>query len=88
MNYRSRMSFDGTWQFQVDPQARMVKEEIEELIYKNYVDEHGLCEPIVDGIVDLEMYLQSKFKILWILKEPHDDVKDKRPSGGGWHYPR
>lgn len=59
--------------------------EIEELICKNYVDEHGQCEPIVDGIVSIEKYLQSKFKILWILKEPYDDVENDLPSGGGWH---
>lgn len=60
--------------------------EIEELICKNYVDENGLCEPIVDGIVNIDKYLQSRFKILWILKEPYDDVKDGLPSGGGWHF--
>lgn len=60
--------------------------EIEELICKNYVDEHGQCDPIVDGIVNIEKYLQSKFKILWILKEPYDDVENDLPSGGGWHY--
>ena len=27
---------------------------------------------ILDGIVDHEKYLNAKFKILWILKEPHD----------------
>lgn len=60
--------------------------EIEELICKNYVDENGLCDPIVDGIVNIEKYLQSKFKILWILKEPYDYVEDGLPSGGGWHF--
>lgn len=60
--------------------------EIEELICKNYLDEHGQCEPIVDGIVSIEKYLQSKFKILWILKEPYDDVENDLPSGGGWHF--
>ena len=60
--------------------------EIEELICKNYVDENDLCEPIVDGIVNIEKYLHSRFKILWILKEPYDDVENNLPSGGGWHF--
>lgn len=60
--------------------------EIEELICKNYIDENGLCEPIVDGIVNIEKYLQSRLKILWILKEPYDDIKNGLPSGGGWHF--
>jgi len=60
-------------------------QEIEELILKNYVDENGRCKPIVDGIVNIEKYVESKFKILWILKEPYDDVEEGSPSGGGWH---
>lgn len=60
--------------------------EIEALIRKNYVDENGQCEPLVDGIVNIEKYLQSKFKILWILKEPYDDVENGLPSGGDWRY--
>ncbi|MGB4776142.1 MAG: hypothetical protein WBP45_13265 [Daejeonella sp.] len=59
--------------------------EIEDLIRKNYVDENNLCEPIIDGIVNIEKYIQSNFRILWILKEPYDDVEDGLPSGGGWH---
>jgi hypothetical protein len=55
-------------------------ERIEILIDENYVDEVGNTRPIVDGIVDIKTYLKSKYKILWILKEPYDD------DGGGWHY--
>jgi hypothetical protein len=60
--------------------------DIEKLIWENYIDENGLCEPIVDGIVNIDKYLQSKIKILWILKEPYDGVENGLPSGGGWHF--
>lgn len=68
---------------------QMLSEEcdkIEDFIWKSYIDESGLCDPIADGIVNIEKYLQAKFKILWILKEPYDDVENGSPSGGGWHY--
>lgn len=61
-----------------------------EKIYKNAKD---LClsrkdelEPIYDGVSDVEGYLKSKPKIMWILKEPYDDVTSEGiPQGGGWH---
>jgi hypothetical protein len=41
-------------------------------------------EPITDGVVDIDLYLSSSPKILWILKEPVDEVINGVPSGGGW----
>lgn len=38
-------------------------------------------KPISDGIIDIEKYLNSKYKILWILKESNDVVDGK---GGDW----
>lgn len=38
-------------------------------------------KPISDGIVNIEEYLQSKYRILWILKESNDVRNGK---GGGW----
>jgi hypothetical protein len=46
--------------------------------------ENSNIEPIADGIVNEEMYLKSKFKILWILKEPYDEIFEGKPIGGGW----
>lgn len=41
--------------------------------------------PIIDGVIDVYAYLNSNPRIMWILKEPYDDVdKDGNPSGGGW----
>jgi hypothetical protein len=59
---------------------------IEDQIWADYVDVNDKCEPIIDGIVDVEKYLNSKFQILWILKEPYDDEEDGLASGGGWHF--
>jgi hypothetical protein len=45
--------------------------------------------PIVDGIIDVEKYLEAKYKILWMLKEPHDEWVTVRKTGqrrnGGWN---
>ncbi|NOZ35913.1 MAG: hypothetical protein GXO80_11520 [Chlorobi bacterium] len=42
-------------------------EEIDKLIKKKYGKDY-----ISDGIVDIDKYLKAEYKILWILKEPHD----------------
>lgn len=42
-------------------------------------------EPILDGIVNINEYCKAKKKILWILKEPYDDINaEGKPNGGGW----
>lgn len=42
--------------------------EIEALIC-GIEDESGQCTPIIDGIVDIDSYLNAPVKILWVLKE-------------------
>ena len=59
---------------------------IEKSIWENYIDENGKADPIIDGIIDVDEYLNTAPKILWILKEPHDEVEDGLPSGGGWNF--
>jgi hypothetical protein len=59
---------------------------IENLIWAEYVDESDNCEPIIDGIVNIEKFIQSKLKILWILKEPYDNEQNGIATGGGWHF--
>lgn len=39
--------------------------------------------PITDGVVDIDRYLSSSPKILWILKEPWENLKDGE-AGGDW----
>ena len=55
---------------------QIIKEEkrIGEMIDREYVDPNGKSLPIIyDGIVNPELYLESKQRILWILKEPYDN---------------
>lgn len=45
--------------------------------------------PIYDGVVDLEKYLMTAPRVMWILKEPYDDFYDEgKPCGGGWEIIR
>ena len=46
-----------------------------------YCDPRGLAEPIYDGVVDAALYCGTSPRVMWILKEPWDDVDS---SGGGW----
>lgn len=41
-------------------------------------------QPVTDGVCDLAAYLSSRPRIMWVLKEPYDEVCDGKPSGGGW----
>ncbi|MDE6256447.1 MAG: hypothetical protein K2M39_09675 [Muribaculaceae bacterium] len=43
-------------------------------------------EPIYDGVCDIELYLKSPTKIMWVLKEAYDDFNESgEPCGGGWY---
>ena len=49
------------------------------------IKENPPLEPICDGAADIEGYLSSNPKIMWLLKEPYDDFTVKgKPKGGGW----
>ena len=41
-------------------------------------------EPLPDGVYNIEGYCKSSPRIMWILKQPYDDMKEGKPSGGGW----
>jgi hypothetical protein len=56
-------------------------EEIDTLVTMQMTQSEEEIKPILDGIIDPEKYLQSKYKILWILKEPYDDDTE-----GGWDF--
>lgn len=60
---------------------RAAESGIRDAIDETYVDPSGRAEPIYDGVVDPDLYCSSHPRILWILKEPWDDVDS---SGGGW----
>ena len=43
------------------------------------------CEPVTDGVTDIDEYLKSSPRIMWVLKEPWDDIDENGiPCGGGW----
>ncbi|GEM_PF-585888 len=67
-------------------------EDKENIIYENIktqiVSNKGEY-PLLDGIIDLKKYVSSKYKILWILREPIDnwriDTNTKENIIGGWN---
>lgn len=54
---------------------------IRKLIESTYVDPTGRAEPIFDGVVNVDLYCSSPFRVMWILKEPWDE---ENSTGGGW----
>lgn len=48
----------------------------------------ALAAPITDGVVDVDQYLASSPKILWVLKEPYDEIVNGVPTGGGFSITR
>ena len=54
---------------------------IDEYVNRFYPKIYKTREPILDGITDIEQYLNSKIKICWVLKEPYDGYNGR---GGGF----
>lgn len=54
------------------------------LVNSVYTDGMGIRKPITDGIVNIDDYLKARYRILWILKEPYDEITNGEASGGGW----
>lgn len=60
-------------------------DEINKLVKDKIVSADPELSVVTDGIIDIEKYLNAKYKILWILKEPYDDFDEYGvPFGGGW----
>lgn len=61
-----------------------IQEKVED-IAKNLKSE---ASPIYDGVADIEGYLKSSPRVMWLLKEPYDDdfKSDGTPCGGGWSF--
>lgn len=62
------------------------KEEIDNLdasIENRYCSDDGR-QAIVDGIMCFNIWSTSQIRILWVLKEAYDEIKDDKPWGGGW----
>jgi hypothetical protein len=54
---------------------------INKLVESTYVDPSGQAEPILDGVINVDLYCASSCRVMWILKEPWDE---ENSSGGGW----
>jgi hypothetical protein len=61
--------------------------EVDSLLDKMSADDKtsgfSIHDPIYDGVVDVDFYLDSHPKILWILKEPWEPLAENE-AGGGW----
>jgi len=67
----------------VKGQEQIQKEIYDTAILHNLANES--IEPIYDGVCDVEGYVNSPFRIMWILKEPYDDFDEEgNPIGGGF----
>ena len=60
-----------------------IKSKIYERAKELRLSKDGL-EPLSDGVFNIEGYCQSSPRIMWILKQPYDNIKDGKPSGVGW----
>lgn len=41
-------------------------------------------KPVYDGVYNVNAYVNSNPRIMWILKEPYDDFDNNGAYGGGW----
>lgn len=77
---------DG-WKYLSPDELRVGQEQIKNKIYERAkelgLSDEGL-EPLTDGVFNIEGYCQSSPRIMWILKQPYDDMKNDKPCGGGW----
>jgi hypothetical protein len=62
----------------------MLEKRIEGQLYTMAEKDKSLHDPIADGVVDIPKYLASSPRILWILKEPWDEIIEGEASGGDW----
>jgi hypothetical protein len=60
-----------------------LEDEIREELKKVADAEKSLRRPITDGVVDIDCYIASNPRILWILKEPWEEL-DEAGRGGDW----
>lgn len=73
-------------QKELESKQSILRNKIYEKAVKLFGDENiEITEPIYDGVCDIEKYVNSPVKVMWILKEPYDDFNESdMPVGGGW----
>jgi hypothetical protein len=63
-------------------QLEALEQEMKAELYAMAASEKSIHDPITDGVVDIDRYLSSSPRMLWILKEPWEALKDGEGSGG------
>lgn len=61
-----------------------ITKEINRWAENNGLSRTDELKPITDGVADADAYLASSPKVMWVLKEPYDELDNDQPSGGGW----
>ncbi len=70
-------------------ELQKAQNEISDAIYAHAVDlgyDNNVVEPITDGVYDIEEFLKSSPKVMWILKEPNGQKEDGSLEEGGWSF--
>ena len=69
---------------ELEQKEKEIQAEIDVFAEKNHLSAENLF-PIYDGIYSVEKYLSAPLRLMWVLKEPYDDIDDKgNACGGGW----
>ncbi len=72
-------------------ELKCAQESLEKEIYdlaKNEKLANDDVDPITDGVYDSAKYLAAKRHIMWVMKEPYDEIINGEPSGGRWNLAR
>ena len=73
---------------ELEAKENEIQNEIKTIAEKNNLITESV-EPIYDGIYSAEKYLSAPIRLMWILKEPYDDIdENSNPCGGGWSIPK
>ena len=73
---------------ELEAKENEIQNEIKSLAEKNNLITESV-EPIYDGIYSAEKYLSAPIRLMWVLKEPYDDMNENGiPCGGGWSIPK
>ena len=68
-------------------ELKKAQDEITEAIYARAIElgfDNKNIEPITDGVCDVDGYLKSNPKVMWILKEPNGQCSDGKLEKRGW----
>lgn len=67
-----------------ETELKAAQDAISEAIYAHAKELGFDKEPITDGVCDIEGYLKSNPKAMWILKEPNGQLANGELEDGGW----